>query len=395
MKTVLKWIMRALLALVLAALVIGLWNRDEITRLMAVNTLFDEDRIVGNFSNMDAAFLTRRVPRGDGPVSDLPQGAPLTLPDGAQAWIEDRWVTSLIVLHKGRIVFEDYYRGTGAQDRRISWSIAKSYLSALFGIAVEDGTIASLDDPVTRYVPALAGGAYDGATIRNVLQMSSGVTFDEDYLDAGSDINKMGRTIALGGSMDAFAASLTERFQEPGAGWQYVSIDTHVLAMVLRNATGRSLPELLGAQIIAPLGQEAAAYYLTDGDGVAFALGGLNLRSRDYARFGVMIEQNGAWQGAQIVPAEWIAQSTVPSARTAPGAFGYGYQWWMPADARQGEFMGRGIYGQYLYIDQSRDVVIVTTAADRKFREPGVSTQNIEMFRAFVAQVEEMADGTR
>lgn len=393
MRTFGKWLGRALLALVLAAAVLGLWKREEITRLWAVNTLFDADRIVGNFSNMDRAFLTTPVPRGGGPVVGLPQGPALTLPDGTQDWIAERAVTSLLVLKDGRIVHESYHLGTGPDDRRISWSVAKSYLSALFGILVEDGAIASLDAPVTEYAPRLEGGAYGRATIRDVLQMSSGVSFDEDYLDYHSDINRMGRVIALGGTMDGFAAGLTDTFTDPGTDWQYVSIDTHVLGMVIRAATGRSVPDLLSEKILARLGQEQAAYYLTDGEGVAFVLGGLNLTTRDYARFGAMIAAGGRWQGEQVVPEAWIAESTAASAPTDPGETGYGYQWWIPVRAGPGEFMGRGIYGQYLYIDRQGGVVIVTTAADRAFREPGVHAANVEMFRRIAAEAEEL-DGT-
>ena len=383
-----RWLGGTVVAFALIMVVIGIASREEITRLMAVNALFDADKIVQNFSSMEDAFLTREISRGGTPISELPEGAPLTLPEAADIWLKDRRVTSLLVMHNGEIVFEDYYLGTTSSDRRISWSIAKSYLSAVFGIAVDSGVIASLDDLVTQYVPSLAGGAYDGVSIRNVLQMQSGVTFDEDYLDFHSDINKMGRTLALGGEMDAFAAGLTERFQDPGTSWQYVSIDTHVLGMVLRSATKRDLPDLLGEQIIAPLGQEDNAYYVTDGLGVAFALGGLNLRTRDYARFGAMIEQNGVWQGQQIVPASWIEESTRPSAKTEAGKTGYGYQWWIPVGAHDDEFMARGVYGQYLYIDQQRDLVIVMTAADRRFRNRGVNAQNVDMFRAIGAALE-------
>ncbi len=393
MRTLGKWLGRLLLAAILAVVVIGIWKREEIGRLLAVNTLFDDKRIVANFSNMDAAFLTTPVPRGAEPVAELPDGPDLTLPEGTEAWIEERAVTSLLVLRDGRILHESYHLGTGPDDRRISWSMAKSYLSALFGILASEGAIGSLDDPVTQYAPELSGGAYDGATIRDVLQMSSGVTFDEDYLDYDSDINRMGRVIALGGSMDGFAAGLTETFTEPGTDWQYVSIDTHVLGMVIRGATGRSVAELMSDRIIAKLGQDRDAYYLTDGEGVAFVLGGLNLTTRDYARFGAMIEQDGRWQGKQIVPKDWIAESTTASAPTDPGEIGYGYQWWIPVGAQPGEFMGRGIYGQYLYIDQARDVVIVTTAADRSFRDPGVHEQNVEMFRRIATEAEKL-DGT-
>ncbi|WP_424984468.1 serine hydrolase domain-containing protein [Microbulbifer sp. S227A] len=381
MRTLGKWLGRILLSLILAAVVIGVWKREEILRLWAVNSLFAEDRIVGNFSNMDAAFLTAPLPRGNGPVSPLPIGDPAPLPAGIGDWIDQRAVTSLLVMKDGEIRHEDYFLGTGPDDRRISWSIAKSYLSALFGILLDEGTIASLDDPVTRYAPLLTGTAYDGATLRNVLNMASGVIFDEDYHDPNSDINRMGRVIALGGTLDDFTASFSERFSDPGQVWKYVSIDTHVIGMVIRGATGRSVSELLAEKIIAPLGQEQDAYYLTDGAGVAFVLGGLNITTRDYARFAQMILQNGTYNGQQIVPAGWIAASTAATAPTEPGRTAYGYQWWIPAKARPGEFLGRGVYGQYLYIDQTRKVVIVATAADRAFREPGVNDGNIAMFR--------------
>ncbi|TNF59109.1 MAG: class C beta-lactamase-related serine hydrolase [Rhodobacteraceae bacterium] len=388
MRTFGKWLGRVLLALVLAAAAIGLWKKDEITRLLAVNSLFSEDRIVSNFSTMDRAFLTTPVSRGDGPTSELPYGPARDLPEGAADWIEDRALTSLLVMKDGRIVHEEYFLGTSPDDRRISWSIAKSYLSALFGVVMAEGAIASLDDPVTKYAPSLAGGAYDGATIRNVLQMASGVTFDEDYLDYNSDINRMGRVLALGGLMDDFAAALSETEAAPGARWQYVSIDTHVVGMVIRGATGRSIPDLMSEKIMAPLGLEREPYYVTDGAGVAFVLGGLNLTTRDYARFGQMILQDGMWQGRQVVPADWIRDSTRASAPTRPGAIGYGYQWWIPIGAPEGEFLGRGIYGQYLYIDRNRGVVIVVTAADRRFRDPGMNEVNVDMMRAIAAAME-------
>ncbi|WP_306117096.1 MULTISPECIES: serine hydrolase [unclassified Roseovarius] len=387
MRRLLKWFGRVVLALALAALVVGLWKREEITRLLAVQSLFSAEKIVSNFSNMNKAFLTRPIPRGDGPVSPLPMGPEADLPPEIEDWIAARAVTSLLVLDDGQIVHESYHLGTGPEDLRIGWSIAKSFVSALFGIVQAEGKIGALDDPVTKYAPVLTGSAYDGVTIRQVLQMTSGVQFDEDYLDYHSDINKMGRVLALGGSMDGFAAGLDARASDPGDRWKYVSIDTHVVAMVIRGATGRDLPDLLAEKIIAPLGLQAAPYVLTDGRGVAFALGGLNLTTRDYARFGLMFAQGGQWQGQQIVPADWVAASTTASAPTAPGKIRYGYQWWIPKGAPDGIFMARGIYGQYIYIDRPRGVVIVTTAADRLFREPGVNDDNVAMFRAIALAV--------
>lgn len=381
MKTGLKWLLRIVLTLVLAAAVVGFWKREEIQRLLAVNSLFSEEKIVQNFSHMDAAFLTVDLPRGNGPTWDLPYGAEFDLPAETQDWIEERAVTSLLVMQDGQIRFEEYFLGTSPEDRRISWSMAKSYLSALFGILLEEGAIASLDDPVIKYAPKLQGSAYETTTIRNVLNMASGVTFDEDYLDPKSDINRMGRVVALGGELDDFAASLKDSFAAPGETWQYVSIDTHVIGMVIRGATGQSVAALLDEKILQHLGLERDGYYITDGAGVAFVLGGLNFTTRDYARFGQMILQNGVRDGRQIVPADWIKESTLPSAPTEPGKIGYGYQWWIPVGAHDGEFLARGVYGQYMYFDQSRGVLIVATGADRKFREPGVNEQNIEMFR--------------
>lgn len=381
MRTFGKWLGRILLALILAAGVIGIWKWEEINRLMAVNSLFSEDKIVGNFSNMDGAFLTAPLPRGTGPTSELTYGAAFELPEGADQWIKDRATTSLLVMKDGQIRYEEYFLDTKPEDRRISWSIAKSYIASLFGILLDEGAITSLDDPVVKYAPKLKGSAYETATIRNVLNMASGVTFDEDYFDPNSDINRMGRVLALGGELDDFTAGLKDSFATPGETWQYVSIDTHVIGMVIRGATGRSVTELMAEKIVQPLGLEHDGYYVTDGAGVAFVLGGLNFTTRDFARFGQMILQGGNYGGAQIVPAAWIAEATAPSAPTKPGKIGYGYQWWIPVGAHEGEFLGRGVYGQYLYFDQSRNVLIVVTGADRAFRDKGVDAGNTEMFR--------------
>ena len=385
MRTFGKWLGRILLAFVLAALVVGVWKRDEIARLMAVNSLFAQDKIVFNFSHMDQAFLSTPVPRGDGPTTEFSYGPEFTPMPQVDDWIAERDVTALVVLKDGKIVYENYFLGTEPDDRRISWSVAKSYLSALVGVLLDEGKIASLDDQVTQYAPDLMGTAYEGATIRNVLNMASGVTFDEDYLDKNSDINRMGRVIALGGKLDEFTAALKDSFARPGDQWQYVSIDTHVIGMVIRGATGRTIPDLLSEKIITPMGLEFEPYYLTDGSGEAFVLGGLNLTTRDFARMGQMFLEDGMYNGTQIIPAEWVAASTAPTAPTQADAIGYGYQWWVPKGAAKGEFMARGVYGQYIYINQTDGVVIATNAADRKFRNDGVSEQNVEIFRLISA----------
>ena len=373
---------RGALFVVLILSAIAIWKREELTRLMAVNSLFNAEKIVHNFSHMDEAFLNAPISRGPGNVSDLVNGKSIELPSAVNDWIKARNVTSLIVLKDGQIAYENYFLGTDADDRRISWSVAKSFLSALVGILLADGTIASIDDPVIKYAPLLKGSAYEAATLRNVLQMSSGVTFDEDYLDKSSDINRMGREIALGGSLDDFAAGLKDSFAKPGTVMQYVSIDTHVISMVVRGATGRSVMDLISEKIVTPLGFEKQPYYITDGEGVAFALGGLNLTTRDYARFGLMVAQDGHYGGQQVVPKAWLRASTRVSAKTKPGYRKYGYQWWIPAKgATEGEFFAHGIYGQYIYINRPLGVVIASNAADRGFKNEGVGATNIEAMR--------------
>lgn len=370
-----------LLALVVLAAAAAFWKREELTRLMAVNSLFAEDRIVTNFSGMDQLFQTVGMVGGlaGDTASPLPDGPAAPMPDGFDAWAESRRVTATVVVHGGQVVHESYRLGTARDDLRISWSVSKSALSMLLGTLVADGTIPDINAPVTRYVPMLRGSAYDGASIRHVLNMASGIVFNEDYLDFWSDINRMGRVLAMGGSMDGLAAGQTGRRGAPGADWLYVSIDTHVIAMVIRGATGRSIADLMSERIFQPLGLERDPYYVTDGEGVEFVLGGLNMTTRDFARLGLLVEQDGVWQGRQIVPADWLAESTAPS---APGGEGYGYQWWIPPNAEAGEVYARGVYGQFVWIDRDRDVVISVNSADRQFRQPGVLDANIAMFRA-------------
>ena len=390
--------------LVFIAAVLTVMNLGKIQRLLLVNSLFEPDKIVHNFSNMDALMFTHDHPIS-APVyiwNEAPQELPASVTiDGAPrdlaGWLSEVRTTALIVVKGEDIIFEDYYLGTGRDDRRISWSMAKSFLSALVGTAVERGEIKSLDDQVTDYVPALIGSAYDGATIRNVLNMSSGVAFNEDYLDSGSDINKMGRVLALGGSMDDFSAGLKTRARPPGTAMQYVSIDTHIIGMVLRAATGQNVHEIFDERLWSQVGFGADSFYMTDGGDRAFVLGGLNMRTRDYALFGKLMRDGGVYQGKQIIPAAWVAESTANNApRAAAGSHndasvGYGYQWWVPPASSDPDFTGDyfavGIYGQYIYINPALDIVIAKNAAQREFMSAaksgrGYMMENIDVFRS-------------
>jgi len=376
-------------ALVFGAIIA--FNYEQAERLHATMTLFDEDRIVHNFSHMDEAFLMKPVKRS-GPVyqfahapADLPRGFTYRgRPVDTDEYLDRRATTALLVLKDDRIAFEKYYLGTGENDLRISWSMAKSFTATLFGIAVHDGLI-DIDAPVERYLPEMRGSGYEGVPVRDVLQMSSGVTWDEDYADFYSDINRMGRILAVGGSLDEFTATLT-RDKPSGRAFHYVSMDTHVLSMIVRRVRGESLIAQVEKHIWSKIGMEADAKWLTDSAGAEFALGGLNVRTRDYARFGRLYLHNGDWNGEQVVPAAWIRQATRPASdhnRPGPDKFGYGFQWWLAPDARPGEFLAVGVYGQFIYVNQPENIVIVKNSADRNFLdEIGSKHEAVTFFRA-------------
>jgi len=371
----------------------------EIRQLYNTVRLFDADVIVGHFSHMDDVAPIKTLTSNEQVRTLTP--APAQLPEtftyqgeerSLQDWISGSSTTALVVIQDENLVFEDYYLGTQATDKRISWSMAKSFLSALFGIAVSEGKITDLNAPVTDYVPSLKGSGYDGVSIKNVLQMSSGVYFNEDYGDFNSDINRFGRVMALGGSFDDFAASLNQDPKhEQGTFMHYVSIDTHVIGMVLRAATGKTIMEYMQEKLWSKLGAEQDAFYITDTTGEPMVLGGLNMLSRDYARLGMLYRDGGVYSGEQIVPAKWIEDSITPDAPhlmpgkrdTATTNFGYGYQWWLPENPDQ-EFLAIGIYGQYIFIDRKTNTVIVKNSADRGFMDNDYESKDIAVaaFRA-------------
>ncbi len=388
-------IIKGALALIVLISIVLVFNWGRISRLMRVNSLFDANKIVYNFSHMMEILPASELPKSgtqhQWPIAISP--LPRTYQHGGREisiaqQLTDMQTTALLVVHNGTIVNEQYFKGTGAGDLRISWSMSKSFVSALTGLALANGDIQSLDDPVTKYVPQLATSAYNNVALRDVMHMASGVAFDEDYLDFHSDINKMGRVLALGGSLDDFAASITEQTRTPGTKRQYVSIDTHVLSMVLRAATKQSLQEYFVENLWSKIGASADAYYSTDSDGNAFALGGLNMRTRDYALFGELMRNQGRRGQQQIIPQNWVQVSTKQS---APGEisgdpFGYGYQWWVPPHS-DGEFFAVGVYGQYIYVNPKAGIVIAKNAADRDFLEidpygEGSKIRNITLFRA-------------
>ncbi|HEY1926771.1 MAG TPA: serine hydrolase [Caulobacteraceae bacterium] len=360
---------------------------DWITRNIG---LFRGGPQVENFREMSTIYPARVIRRASSP-SPLPQGPRIELPsafefqgrrlDTAQ-FLSEIETTGLMVVRDGEVVFEDYWLGNDASTQSIAFSVSKSFVSALIGIAVEEGAISSVEDPVTRYAPELAGGGYDGVRLKDILQMSSGVRWNEDYSDPNSDVAAYGRVMAGDGSLDAFAAACV-REREPGTFNRYNSTDTHVLGMVLRRATRRSLAEYLHEKLWAPLGMEADGFWMVDCAGAEVAGAGLNAVLRDYARLGCCYLNGGAWNGAQVVPKAWVTASVTPDApHLQPGArdsadfpLGYGYQWWVPDDS--GAYSAIGVYNQFVWVDPASRTVIAKTSAFRRY----ASSLNPEDYR--------------
>ena len=258
-------------------------------------------------------------------------------------------------------------------------SVGKSFVSALIGIALDQGHIKSIQDPVTIYVPQLEDSAYDGVSIKDILQMSSGASWNEDYGDPDSDINRSVRIFALGGSLDEFAASLTNE-NEPGTFNRYNSTDTQVLGMLLREATGTSVTEFMQKMLWDPIGAEDNAYWLLDSENMEVAYGGLNATARDYAKLGELYRLRGRMNNKQIIPEKWVDESVRPDApHLMPGEnpmsdypLGYGYQWWIPDES--GDYMAIGVYNQFIYVSPKNNSVVVQLAANKIYGVDAIDT---------------------
>ena len=383
-------------------LLVSIFIFPKALRVHKVKTLYDKDKIVYNFLNMDKIFPTREIKASKNP-KPLKRNTK-TLPEtfffegeekNLQECLDYFWSDGMIVLHKNEMVYENYWLGNNENKRHISWSVAKSFISALVGIAYEEGLIDSLDDPVTKYLDDFKETGYDGVTIKDILQMSSGVLFNEDYADYDSDINRFGRAVATGTSMRDFSKTLT-REREPGTYMHYVSINTQVLGFLLQEVTNKSISQYLYDKIWNPLGMEDSAYFILDDVKDEFALGGLNATLRDYAKFGLLYLQNGRWNDNQIISKQWIEDShstdgihLVPGEReTSSNPWGYGYQWWVPGFPDT-DYTASGVYNQYIYIDPLSEIVIAKTSSNYKYTSELQMSKDMHMamFRAIANHI--------
>lgn len=301
--------------------------------------------------------------------------------------------TGLLVARDNVILHEAYFEGYDETSLATSFSVAKSFTSALVGVALERGWIRSLDDAISDYVPELVGSGYEGVAIRDVLAMASGIAFDEDYARLGSDVMQLPvRLFVLRRPVVDVLAGLP-RAREPGSLQSYASSDAQALGLLLARATGTSVAELLEEAIWRPSGMEADAAWGTDLYGQELTYAFLGATLRDYARFGRLYLNQGRRDDVQVVPAAWVEASVrsgaTPMASDAGfgAGFGYGDQWWVPGG--EGDFLAMGIWGQFVYVHPGHRVVIVKTSTDPGFADR--ERETVAAFRAIAAAVGERA----
>ena len=293
------------------------------------------------FRMMEQWFAGHEVPAAR-TTRMLPKGAPLSpaLQAELETLMDQTNTAGVMVLVDGKVRFEEYRLGMGPTDRWTSFSVAKSFTSTLLGAAVKDGFIKSLSDPVTDYIPGLAGSAYDGVTVRQLATMTSGVKWNEDYTDPNSDVAQMNRFVVEYGP-DAIVAQMKAlpREAEPGEKWVYKTGETNLIGVLVENAVGLPLAEYAQAKIVEPAGFAGGLFWMVDPRGGNIGGCCLSLRLSDYARMGQFVLEGG--KGA--VPEGWFAEATDSAVDFGTSGFGYGYQWWTYP---QGTFGAQGIFGQ-------------------------------------------------
>lgn len=348
----------------------GLWysTLDAETRGLLAVFPTDRDVLSWSQSQREAAFraLDRlpilakasRISPSPTPLA-LPAGAPLEIP-GLDDYMKAQNTAGLVIVQDGKVRVERYGLGFSATGRWTSFSVAKSFTSTLVGAAIQDGFITSLDDTVSRYIPDLRGSAYDGVSIRQLLMMTSGVRWNEDYEDPEADVAKFNNAKPVEG-MDATVSYMRTlpRAHAPGTVWHYNTGETNLIGVLVSSATGKPLARYLEEKVWHPAGMEGEATWLLGQTGHEIAGCCIQATTRDYARMGLFVLANGNVGGRQIVPADWFAQATVKHQEIGEPGRGYGYQWWTYDD---GSVAAQGIYGQGIYIDPARRLVIATNS---------------------------------
>ena len=384
----------ATLAAVLAAG--GAWyaSLDKETRGLLAALPTDRDVLSWQQSQREAAFRAMdRMPvlakassvTASPTPLPLPAGKTLEIP-GIDEYLRQQNTAGLVILQNGRVRFERYGLGFDAAGRWTSFSVAKSFTSTLVGAAIQDGHIKSLEDKVSAYLPGLRGSAYDDVTVRQLLTMSSGVRWNEDYEDPEADVAQFNNATPEAG-MDATVSYLRKlpRAHPPGELWNYNTGETNLIGVLVSAATGKPLAQYLQEKIWHPAGMESQATWLLGRTGNEIAGCCLQASTRDFARFGLFVLANGASSGQQVVPPDWFAQATRKQKDIGDPGRGYGFQWWTYDD---GSVAAQGIFGQGIYIDPQRRLVI---ASNSNWTRASLGPES-KAREAFYAQVRALID---
>jgi len=340
------------------------------------NWFYDETVRVGSFSNLDAIFPNYVLLKPPTPTELKRSSSEPRVrysfegkSYGINDYLQHQRTTGLLVIKGGEILIERYQYDRKPTDRFVSHSMAKSLVSLAVGFALGDGKIRSLEDTVATYVPELKGYAYGETRIRNVLRMASGVRFTENY-DGKDDLAQYIRILISKGNIPALKA-FNEREAAEGERFHYASIETQLLAVTIRGATGKNLSAYLTEKLWWPMGAESDATWINTPDGLELAFGNFNATLRDWGRLGLLLANDGSLNGRQILPKEYLLEATdwhmQPKAfapKVATPWFGYGYQFWtFPGEHRR--FALLGVYGQAIFVDPDEKLVLVHTAASR------------------------------
>jgi CubicO group peptidase (beta-lactamase class C family) len=356
-----RWLRRLAAAAVgLLVVVVGLygWAWSSVDRSTTARALWWRDADVED----QYRFPARPIPAA-GAASPLPTGGEVDLPAASDDLLRRTGTSSFLVVHHDRLVDERYFDGADRQARQTSFSVAKSMVSTLVGIAIDEGLVGSVEDPVTRYLPELAARdpRFGRVTLRDLLTMSSGLGYwetdlpwpwtDDTYTYYGVDL----RDVAL---------NRTRVEGSPGQRWQYDNYHPLLLGMVLERATGMPVSDYASTRLWRPLGAEADATWNLDSrrSGLEKLESGLNATPADFARFGLLFLHDGEWNGRRIVSKDWVRAATAADATTDPADF-YQYLWWVDVK-RPGRFYALGNLGQYVYVAPDADAVIVRFGRD-------------------------------
>jgi CubicO group peptidase (beta-lactamase class C family) len=357
----------AIAALMLAG---GGWlaSLDPEARALLATMPTNRDVLSWNQEQRDAAFrATDRLSILAKSREIAPSAAPLPLPAGQPLAIPviDQYLASqrsagMVILQDGKVRFERYGLGFDNTGRWTSFSVAKSFTSTLVGAALQDGHITSLEDKVSQYIPGLKGSAYDDVTVRQLLTMTSGVKWNEDYEDPKADVARFPNAAPEPG-LDATVSYMRKlpRAHPPGAVWHYNTGETNLIGVLVSSATKKSLAQYLQEKIWQPAGMEAKGTWLLGLTGHEVAGCCIQAATRDFARFGLFVLANGKAGGKQIVPEDWFAQATTKQQDYGELGKGYGFQWWTYDD---GAVAAQGIFGQGIFIDPKRRLVIASNS---------------------------------